>query len=162
MRLWLIIGLLLAATRAFADVSVVASVDRNHIGFGESAMLTVTVQGAQGGTHLPFRGWMGCPLAVRPRQSSISINNGQVSQSLSFTYQVTPSRTGEFTIPAIEVNVGGKSYLTAPIKLVVEKGATQNDSSQTLFARVLLPSKQVYSARPCRCRCSCFRVAMFR
>ena len=143
MRLWLVIGLLLAATRALADVSVVASVDRNHIGFGDSAVLTVTVQGAQGGTpSIPAVD--GLSFSGPSTASSMSINNGEVSQSLSFTYQVTPGRTGEFTIPAIEVNVGGKSYLTTPIKLVVEMGATQNDSSQTLFARVRLPSKQVY------------------
>ena len=43
MRLWPVIGLLLAATRAFADVSVVATVDRNHIGFGESVTMTVVI-----------------------------------------------------------------------------------------------------------------------
>jgi hypothetical protein len=77
-------------------------------------------------------------------QSSFSFVNGSTSSSVNYTYQVTPSRTGEFTIPAIEVIVGGKSYLTTPIKLVVETGATQSDQSQTLFARVRLPSKQVY------------------
>ena len=52
MRLCLIIGFLLSATRVFADVSVVASVDRNRIGFGESVTLTVAVQGAHGGDRL--------------------------------------------------------------------------------------------------------------
>ena len=50
MRLWLVIGLLLVAPRAFADVSVVASVDRNHVAFGESVTLTIMVQGTQSGT----------------------------------------------------------------------------------------------------------------
>ena len=143
MRLWLVIGLLLAATRAFADVSVVATVDRNRIGFGESAVLTITVQGSQGGTP-SIPSVEGLSFSGPSTQTSMSINNMQVTQSSSFTYQVTPGRTGEFTIPAIEVIVGGKSYLTAPIKVVVETGAAQNDSSQTLFARVRLPSKQVY------------------
>jgi hypothetical protein len=144
MRLWPVIGLLLAATRALADVSVVATVDKNHIGFGDSAMLTVSVQGSQGASPPSIPGVNGLSFSGPSTQSSMSINNLQVSQSLSFTYLVTPSRTGEFTIPAIEVIVGGKSYLTAPIKLVVETGAAQNDSSQTLFAQVRLPSKQVY------------------
>ncbi len=144
MRLWPVIGLLLAATRAFADVSVVATVDKNHIGFGDSAILTVAVQGAQGASAPSIPGVNGLSFSGPSTQSSMSLNNGQFSQSVSYTYQVTPSRTGEFTIPGIEVIVGGKSYLTAPIKLVVEAGAAQNDSNQTLFARVLLPSKQVY------------------
>ena len=143
MRLWLVIGLLLAATRAFADVSVVATVDRNHLGFGESAVLTIAVQGSQSGTpSIPSVD--GLSFSGPSTSSSMSLNNGQFSQSVSYVYQVTPSRTGEFTIPAIEVNVGGKSYRTEPIKLVVEMVATHNDVNQTLFAQVRVPSKQVY------------------
>src|ERR1035438_2675221 len=93
MRFCVIIGFLLTATRLFADVSVVASVDRNRIGFGESVTLTVAVQGAHNGEPsipkvdgLTFNG---------PSKSAIlSSVNGQTSQSVSFTYQVTPERTG--------------------------------------------------------------------
>jgi len=113
-------------------------------------MLTVSVQGSQGASPPSIPGVNGLSFSGPSTQSSMSINNLQVSQSLSFTYQVTPSRTGEFTIPAIEVIVGGKSYLTAPIKLVVETGAGQNDSNQGLFARVQNPPKQVYLGQTVR------------
>jgi hypothetical protein len=144
MRLWLVIGLLLTATGAFADVSVVASVDRNHVAFGESVALTIVVQGTQGGSQPSIPRVDGLNFDGPSTQSSFSLNNGQMSQSISFVYQVTPARTGEFTIPAIAVNVGGKSYSTEPIRLVVEKGSGQNDSSQEIFARAMVPSKQVY------------------
>jgi hypothetical protein len=144
MRLWLVIGLTLAATRAFADVSVVATVDRNRISFGESVNLTVSVQGARSGEQPSIPNIDGLTFAGPSTQTSVSIVNGAMSQSLSFVYQLTPTRTGEFTIPAIEVNVGGKSYFSAPIKLVVEKPETQADSGQTLFARVRLTSQQLY------------------
>ncbi|HXI84416.1 MAG TPA: BatD family protein [Verrucomicrobiae bacterium] len=143
MRSYLIIGFLLAATRVFADVSVVASVDRNRIGFGESVTLTVAVQGAHNGEPsiprvdgLTFNG--------PSTSTSFSFVNGQTSQSISYTYQVTPGRTGEFTIPAIGVDVGGKNYLTTPINLIVEKSGNQGDLGQTLFGRVKLSSQQVY------------------
>jgi len=143
MRFCLIIGFLLAATHAFADVSVVASVDRNRIGFGESVTLTVAVQGAHSGEPsvpkvdgLTFNG--------PSTSTSFSFVNGQTSQSISYTYQVTPGRPGEFTIPAIDVNVGGKTYSTAPIKLVVGTGGAQGDLGQALFGRVSLSSQQVY------------------
>lgn len=144
MRLWLVMGLFLTAARAFADVSVTASVDRNHIAFGESVTMTIAVQGTQSGTPPSIPNVNGLSFDGPSTQTSFSLNNAQMSQSVNFVYQVTPGRTGEFTIPAIEVTAGGKSYLTTPIKLVVEKGVAQNDSSQTLFARVLISSAQVY------------------
>jgi hypothetical protein len=136
--------LLSVSVPAFADVSVTAFVDRNHIAFGESVTLTIAAQGADGGAEPSVPNVDGLTFAGPSTQSSVSIVNAQVSRSMSFVYQVTPRRTGEFTIPAIEVNVGGKSYFTAPIKLVVEKGVSQSDTGQNLFARVQLPSKQVY------------------
>ena len=78
-------------------------------------------------------------------------------QSISFVYQVTPARTGEFTIPAIPVNVGGNSYSTEPIRLVVEKDAAQDDTSQQIFAHVHVPSKQCIWARPNRYKWLLFR-----
>ncbi len=144
MRLWLVIGFLFVATGAFADVSVVASVDRNHIAFGETVMLTIAVQGTQSGAQPSIPRVDGLGFDGPSTQSSFSLNNGSMSQSISFVYQVTPARTGEFTIPAITVNVGGNSYSAEPIRLVVDKGAAQNDTDQRLFARVQIPSQQVY------------------
>ena len=142
MRLWLVIGLLLAAPRVFADVSVVASVDRNHVVFGESVTLTITAQGSQDAAPstphvdgLTFNG--------PSTQTSISIVNGQTSQSANFVYQVTPTRVGEFTIPSISVTVNGNGYATEPIQLLVDTGAIQADSSQSLFGKIDCP-KQLY------------------
>jgi BatD DUF11 like domain len=144
MKLWLVIGLLLAAPQAFADVSVVASVDRNHIAFGESVTLTVAVQGAQSGAQPSIPAVDGLGFDGPSTQSSFSLDNGRMSQAISFVYQVTPARPGDFTIPAIAVNIGGQSYSTEPIRLVVEKGVTQNDASQELFAEIRVPSRQMY------------------
>ena len=89
MRFCLIIGFLLATTRVFADVSVVASVDRNHIGFGESVTLTVAVQGAHSGDpSIPKVD--GLTFSGPSTSTSFSFVNGQTSQSISYTYQVTP------------------------------------------------------------------------
>ena len=142
--MWLLVLASVCAVGARADVSVNASVDRNHIAFGESVTLTISVQGTQGGAEPSIPRVDGLAFAGPSTQTSVSIVNAQMSQSISFAYQVTPSRMGDFTIPAFEVNVGGKSYFTTPIKLVVEKSAPQADTSQTLFARVQLASKQVY------------------
>jgi oxygen tolerance protein BatD len=144
MRFALILGFLLGATRVFADVSVVASVDKNQVSFGESVTLTIAVQGTQSGVPPAIPKVDGLTFDGPSTQNNFSFNNGQTSQSISFTYQVTPGRTGEFTIPAITVNVGGKTYSTAPIKLIVGKGNTPGDLGQMLFGRVSLPSQEIY------------------
>ncbi len=144
MRFWLVLGLLLSATSALADVSVVAAVDRNHIAFGESVTLTISVQGSQSGAQPSIPRVDGLSFDGPSTQSSFSFGNGQASQSISFVYQVTPARTGEFIIPALQVNVAGRNYSSAPIRLIVEKGTVQNSSNQTLFAQIRLPSQQLY------------------
>ncbi|HVM62041.1 MAG TPA: BatD family protein [Verrucomicrobiae bacterium] len=135
---------MLTATSAFADVSVVASVDRNQIAFGESVTLTIAVQGTQSGAQPAIPRVDGLRFDGPSTQSSFSLDNGRMSQSISFVYQVTPARTGEFTIPAIQVSVGDKAYSTEPIQLAVGKGAAPADSSERLFAQIRIPSKQVY------------------
>ena len=143
MRLWPVIGLLLAASRAFADVSVVATVDRNHVAFGESVTLTITVQGARNAPRPSVPPVDGLQIQYTGQSMQVVMGDSN-SQSLSFTYQVMPGRTGESVIPAIEVNVNGNVYHTEPIKLVVEKGAVQGGVNQRLFARVTLASQQAY------------------
>jgi len=138
-----IIGFLLAATRVFADVSVVASVDRNRIGFGESAVLTITVQGSQGATP-PIPSVDGLSFSAPSTSSSMSLNNTALSQSISFIYQVTPSRIGEFTIPAIEVNVGTKKYVTEPVMVTVQKNTPQEDLKDKLYGQVVFGAKEAY------------------
>ena len=47
MRLALVISFLLAVTHSFAAVEVESSVDRAHIGFGDTLTFVITVKGSQ-------------------------------------------------------------------------------------------------------------------
>ncbi len=133
--------LLLSSARATADVSVTSSVDRNRLAFGESLTFSLNLMGTQeapkGGIPkvdgLTFEGPTG--------DQSIN-NNGQLSRTISF--RVTPASLGEFTIPAIEVEVGGKKYVTEPIKITVQKEALQEDLKDKLFGRVVFGVKEVF------------------
>ena len=51
--------------------------------------------------------------------------NGQLSRQITTThiYQLTAKRAGDFTIPAFNIDVNGKTYKTQPIALKVEKAA---------------------------------------
>ena len=144
MRRAIIIGLLLAATRSFADMSVSAAVDQARISFGESVVLTINVTGSQNAPAPTLPKIDGLNFAGPSLNQNFSMINGQISQSVSLAYQVTPTRTGEFTIPSLEVNVGGKIYRTEPIKLSVGKPGVQPELQQSLFARVRMNSQQVF------------------
>ena len=144
MRIAFFMMLCLAATRVMADVLVVASVDQNRVTFGESVALTIAVQGAQNVPQPAIPPVDGLTFSGPSMQTSVSIVNGAMSQSANLVYQVTPNRPGEFSIPAIEVTIAGKTYRTEPIKLTVVKGETQSDLQEALFARVRLDSQKIY------------------
>ena len=144
MRLAIVMGLLLAATRSFADVSVTAAVDQARISFGESVTVTISVNGAQNVADPAIPKIDGLNFAGPSVNRSFSMINGQMSQSVGLAYQVTPARAGEFTIPALEINVSGKTYRTEPIKLTVGKPGVQSELQQSLFARVRMNSAQLF------------------
>lgn len=132
------------ASRAFADVSVTASVDQNRVSFGESVTFSIVVNGAQNVAPPALPQIEGLQFSGPAVNSQFSFGAGGSSSSVSFVYQLTATRTGDFTIPAITMEVSGRKYATQPIPITVTKGETSADTSQTLFARVRLDSQQIY------------------
>lgn len=97
---------------------VTATVDRNTVGIGETLTLTIAVEGANGQPDLP-------PLddfQVVGSSSSMqmqTINGATVVQSVT-QYALQPLRTGELTIPAFQMVVGGQAVgNTDPIQITV-------------------------------------------
>lgn len=60
--------------------------------------------------------------------SSIQWVNGNMSQSVSNTYTfiLMAEKEGTFTIPSATIKAGGKTYQSAPIKIEVVAGSSQN------------------------------------
>ena len=91
----------------------------------------------------------GCDVrsAGTPSQSSqITIFNGRRSESRSVTaqYLVTPKREGRFQIPAIEVEVDGKTKKTQPISFV----ATKSETGDLLLVEVVGKEESVFVGEP--------------
>jgi hypothetical protein len=137
---------LVCASLASAEVSVTASVDQNRVAFGESVTYTIAVSGTHSSPQPAIPRVDGLSFVGPSINTSVSIVNGTMSQSVTLGYQITSTRPGEFTIPAISVAVDGKSYQTEPIKLTVLPPDTQpgTQQQQDLFARVRIDSQQVY------------------
>jgi hypothetical protein len=127
------VALLLAATfGATAKApSITASIDPSEIAFGETAQLTVTVQGQDQNTpEIPAVS--GLSFQPMGQSSQIQILNGAMSATTSHTYSVMPSRIGSFTIPKIRIGSGRDAVESQPLVLKVLKRVGAPTATPTL------------------------------
>lgn len=101
-------------------------------------------------------------LAGPSTSSSMSIVNGDVSRSQTYTYVLLAQKEGTFTIPPATIKVKGEVLQSNPITITVigaskqEQANTENTSSQQiggisnkdLFARLILDKSKVYLQEP--------------
>jgi len=147
-----------------ASAQVTATLDSASIALGDSAQLTVSISGGDS-TQPELPAVSGLEFTPVGQSSSFESVNGVVTSSVSLTYQVTPDRMGNFTIPAIRLSDGGSSQ---PLTLQVSQNAggaaaspsaslpppnmssgitdaTDNASGQPAFLRVVMPKQQLYA-----------------
>jgi hypothetical protein len=114
----------LALPALAANPGISATLEPSHVAAGEAAQLTVTVVGGSGDEPaLPHVD--GLTFTPTGRSNVYQSVNGVVSASTSYTYLVTATRTGKFTIPAIKLGNGSSAKTTRPIVLQVS-GAAPN------------------------------------
>ncbi len=130
--------------------SFTATLDRDTITLGEQAMLSLTFDGGQP-KNMPLPNVPGLFLG-NPSTSSrqnIDFNSGQMNSIISITYPVRARRVGEFTIPAMTVDVNGQPLSTAPLKLVVTKASAPsasavNSGGEVAFLKLVFPKNKSY------------------
>ena len=89
-----VLGLVGFAVSGWADVSVTAAVDQSHISFGESVTLTISVTGAHSIPAPAIPKVDGLSFAGPSVSQNFSMVNGQINQSVSLVYQITPAQIG--------------------------------------------------------------------
>lgn len=119
----LLLGLLiLAATSVKAqNVRVLASVSESTIGTEETLSYTLEIQGVRSLETPAPPETEGLVLASTfpSRQTSMSIVNGAVTQSVGFTWTFRPVREGQARVGAVTVTVDGREYTTNDIAISV-------------------------------------------
>jgi BatD DUF11 like domain len=119
----IVVLLAIASPVAAQDLQVEATVNAERIGLEDVLELTVAVSGsgASGDPELPdlpaFR------VAGRSTSQMMQIANGHMSSTHSYIYQLLPQKEGKFTIGAVAVEAGGKTYRTRPIGVEVVTGS---------------------------------------
>jgi hypothetical protein len=112
----------LAATPLRAQ-QVQAALAQDTTAVGQPVQLNISITGGRGvripdrinieGLDVTFRG--------KSEQTQVTMANGKLNAVTSsvYTYLVVPFKAGDFTIPSLAIEVGGKVLNTAPLKLTV-------------------------------------------
>lgn len=129
--------------------SFTATLDRDTITLGEQATLALTVDGGSLRAEPAMPELPNLQMTYIGPSSSFSVINGQVSSSVTYNFNVVPKQPGDYTIPALTVEVGGEKLSSQPLTLRVLKPNAPspeavNSGSQLAFLRLVLPKKQVY------------------
>lgn len=143
---FLLAGLLWLAGAALGRAaSFAVTLDRDTVALGEYVTMTMTFEGGSPDS-LPA-----VPNVAHLRISDgggdftqTSYVNGQVSTTRSHTFAVTPDTIGQYSIPAMVVEMGGKVMRSAPLKLTVVKSAPPPAAPKTVFLKLIVSKTEVY------------------
>ncbi|MBF0224073.1 MAG: protein BatD [Desulfobacterales bacterium] len=148
----------------FADVNVAANIEPDQIFLDSSAVLNLTVNGAQSATpQIPnIQGLKFTPAGQSTQFQSI---NGVISLSVSYRFIVRPEKPGDYKIHPISVNVNGEKIEAEALSLKVmsssRSGSVQpsipnpkvnqpktkiqdDDTNQIAFLRLMPNKSEVY------------------
>jgi len=129
-------ALCLAASPARAELSISAETDRNTVEINGNLYLTVTVSGDSASVPEPkLPNMQNFNVYSSGRSQSISIINGKIATSVTFTYILTPRFLGAQTIPEISVSSGKEKAVTPELQVTVTKSAQQAQQPQQPAAR---------------------------
>jgi hypothetical protein len=111
-------------------VTVRAFVNESNATLGSPLYYTVEIQGGMGGDVIPPTSD-----AIEIQRNSIStsqsmsIVNGQMSQTKSLTFIAIPKKEGNITIPPATVKIGGQVLTTNSVSISVSKGGMAQGQS---------------------------------
>jgi hypothetical protein len=129
-------------------VGLTAQVDRQVVPVGETFNLSLVFDdvnpgGAPNLPNLPNLEQTG----VR-ESKSFSFVNGATESKLIYTYSLVPTKAGDITIPAMQVNTGGKVLTTQPIQIKIVQGTPPPSPEATLsnlaWLKLSVPKTEVY------------------
>lgn len=138
------------------QVSVKAELLASSLYVGDPVLLRITVDGSKSPEEPDLKSVPGCDIEFigggNSSQTSVIIINGRrqdnSSESYTFQYKLTPTKTGKFLLPPVPIIVDGKTYRTNAIELNVSEPKVAEG-----FRLLLEPEKtSVYVGEPIRLR----------
>ncbi len=141
---------------AAQPLSVTTTVSRTTVAVNQQIVFTVELsgQGASkiGQPELPDMGGYLTFLGSGGTSQNISVVNGKMTASKTFTFYYVAAKTGTFTIPPVKVTYKNKLYQSKPITITITQSPTetrkQGGSSEKLYVRAIVSKKSVYQNEP--------------
>jgi hypothetical protein len=115
--------------RGLAAVTVQARIDPPEVNVGDEVTVTYTVQGGSVG-EIQLPPVDGLTAQGSSMSSQFVMNGFTVTQSISDSFNLVPTRPGDFTIPSLSIHAdNGQVIHTPPLKLHVLAGAAPSPST---------------------------------
>ncbi len=129
---FLIAFLALAVSLASASADtpkVTAALSNDRAAVGEPVQLQIRVTGG-GSAAVPGEIAIdGLEIHQTGTSRQVEVQNFNISQSIIYNYTVLPTRSGTFRIPPQTIKIGGNSYRTPELQLLVEGTGPPNNAS---------------------------------
>jgi len=135
-------GLLLLPSAVAAPIE--AKLDRNQIGVGESVTLTISISGSVS-SEPALPPIAGLNVQGTGTQSEIHFDGFHASRTTTFSFDLTPTSPGRYTIPPIQAGIDGQTVSTQPIVLTVLRNRPAAVAgSGPAFVQVYVPKTNMY------------------
>ena len=129
-KLILSAALILTAVSGLAETKVSATCSRRAISMDESVRYTIRVEDGKNASAPTLGEMDGFRVLMGPMQSSQFMNNnGAVTSSQEFSYELQAVKTGKLTIGEAKIKVDGKTYNLPKITIDVSEAKKSSASS---------------------------------
>ena len=143
------LALLVVVGTQLRAATFTASLDRDTISLGESATLLLAAEGGNPSTSPAPPPIQNLQISGSGTSSQFSFENGQSTSTITYTFTIVPSQVGDYTIPAITVEIAGQKLSSQPLMLKVLKpnppaADAASQGARLTFVKLVLPKKDVY------------------
>ena len=156
---WLLAAGFLLPLAALAAPTLEASLDRDSIGLGETATLSLTLDGGSFQEQPSFPAVAGLQYGGVSQRQEMVLDGARFSSKNVFSVEVRPSKEGEYTIPPIRARVDNQVLASKPLHLTVAKGNLPNNPPDNggVFVRLSVPTTNLYLGQeiPLEIKCYC-------
>jgi hypothetical protein len=152
MRLWPdlpVLFCLVLFPRVAGAATFTATLERDTITLGESSTLSLAFSDGQPQNPPSPAQIPNLQITYIGPSSQFSVINGQVSSSVTYNFSVVPRQAGDYTIPAMTVDIGGQKLTSQPLVLKVLKPTAPspealNSGAQLAFLKLVVPRTNLY------------------